>query len=163
MAKLSVSTEFGELPEWNLADLYESVNSKQYLEDMRSCQDDANAFSKEYSGKLTGLVPDNPDEFAAAIRAYEVIEERMGRIMSFAGLYYNGNTTDPERAKFYGDAQEKITNASSPLLFFTLEINRLDDDALDNAMEKSSALNHYRSCKPYRCASVLVFHQLPLQ
>ena len=168
MAKLSVSTEFGELPEWNLADLYESVNSKQYLEDMRSCQDDANAFSKEYSGKLTGLVADNPDEFAAAIRAYEVIEERMGRIMSFAGLYYNGNTTDPERAKFYGDAQEKITNASSPLLFFTLEINRLDDDALDNAMEKSTALNHYRSWlvdlrldKPYQLEDRIeqLFHE----
>lgn len=144
MAKLSTNTEFGDLPEWNLADLYASADCAEYRDDMALCQREADAFQNRYSTKLADLVANDPDEFAAALRDYEAIEERMGRIMSFAGLYYNGNTTDAERGKFYGDAQEKITNASSPLLFFTLEINRLDDGALDAAMKQSSALNHYR-------------------
>jgi len=144
MSKLSVASEFGELPEWNLADLYPDVDCQEYRDDMALSQKEAVGFQEKYATKLGQLVADAPDEFAAAIRAFEVIEERMGRIMSFAGLYYNGNTTNPERAKFYGDAQEKVTTASLPLLFFTLEINRLEDSALDQAMEKSSELNHYR-------------------
>ena len=66
-----------------------------------------------------------------------------GRLISFAGLVYAGNTTDPVRAKFYGDMQERITAASLHLLFFTLELNRLDDAALDSAMA-DPALGHYR-------------------
>ena len=42
-------------------------------------------------------------------RAFEALEELLGRIMSYAGLLHAGDTTDPERAKFYGDVQEKIT------------------------------------------------------
>src|SRR6185437_13608772 len=56
---------------------------------------------------------------------------------------YAGNTTDPARAKFYGDVQERITNASIHLLFFTLELNRIDDAALDAAMA-DPPLGHYR-------------------
>jgi hypothetical protein len=42
-----------------------------------------------------------------------------------------------KRAKFYGDAQERLTAASSDLLFFTLELNRIDDAVLDAAMAAS--------------------------
>jgi hypothetical protein len=52
---------------------------------------------------------------------------RRGRIMSFAGLRYYQNTTDAERAKFLSDCQDKITTFTTPLVFFTLEINRIDD------------------------------------
>ena len=57
--------------------------------------------------------------------------------------HYAGNTTDPARAKFYGDVQERITTASSNMLFFTLELNRIDDAALDAAMREPK-LGHYR-------------------
>jgi oligoendopeptidase F len=79
----------------------------------------------------------------------------LGRLISYASLVYAGNTTDPVRAKFYGDMQERITAASLHLLFFTLELNRIDDAALDAAMH--SALGHYkpwiedvRKDKPYQ-------------
>ena len=49
----------------------------------------------------------------------------------------------PTRAKFYGDVQERITAASLHLLFFTLELNRIDDAALEAAMA-DPALGHYR-------------------
>ncbi len=80
----------------------------------------------------------------------------MGRVMSYAGLIYAGDTTDPRRGKFYGDAQEKMTAASSDLLFFTLELNRIDDPTLDAAMRREP-LSHYapwltdiRQEKPYQ-------------
>ena len=51
------------------------------------------------------------------------------------GLIHAGNTVDPGRAKFYGDVQERITAASTHLLFFALELNRIDDAVLDAAMQ----------------------------
>src|SRR4029077_15299257 len=78
-----------------------------------------------------------------AVKRYEAIDDLLGRLISFAGLFYAGNTTDPVRAKFYGDMQERVTAASLHLLFFTLELNRLDDAALEAAMA-DPALGHYR-------------------
>jgi oligoendopeptidase F len=87
--------------------------------------------------------PDGGAKLAAALKRYEAIDDMIGRIMSFAGLTYAGNTTDPARAKFYGDMQERITAASLHLLFFELELNRVDDAALERAMS-DPALGHYR-------------------
>src|SRR5436190_23513841 len=67
----------------------------------------------------------------------------LGRLISFASLVYAGNTTDPARAEFYGDMQERITRASLHMLFFTLELNRIDDAALEAAMA-DPALGRYR-------------------
>ena len=66
-------------------------------------------------------------KLAEAVKRYEALDDLLGRLISFAGLVYAGNTTDPVRAKFYGDMQERITAASLHLLFFTLELNRIDD------------------------------------
>jgi oligoendopeptidase F len=77
------------------------------------------------------------------VRSYEALEDLMGRLVSYAGLVYAGDTTDPQRAKFYGDVQERITAASVHLLFFTLELNRIDDSVLDAAL-RSPGLARYR-------------------
>src|SRR5262249_22572037 len=69
--------------------------------------------------------------------------ELLGRLTSYAGLLHAGDTVDPARAKFYADVQERVTAASTHLLFFTLELNRLDDAKLDAAMQ-DRALAHYR-------------------
>src|SRR5581483_5305170 len=87
--------------------------------------------------------PDAGRALAEAVRRYEAIEEVLGRLISYAGLLYSGNTADPAIAKFYGDMQERITAASLHLLFFSLELNRVNDAALDKAME-DPALGHYR-------------------
>ena len=138
------STEFGQLPVWDLTDLYPAKDSPELLSDIAKCQSDAEAFKEKYSGRLEALLNTDPVRLATAIAEYEAIEETMGRIMSYAALVYTGNTSDPENARFYGDAQEKITNASSPLLFLPLEINRLDDAKLAQAMQECLPLGAYR-------------------
>ncbi|MGB7858541.1 MAG: M3 family oligoendopeptidase, partial [Pseudolabrys sp.] len=80
---------------------------------------------------------------AKAVARYEALDDRLGRLMSYAALMYAGNTTDPERAKFYGDVQERITASSLHLLFFTLELNCIDDAQLEAAM-RDPALGRYR-------------------
>ena len=121
----------GELPEWNLADLYPAMDSPAFKDDVARVVADCAAFSAAFKGKLETLARDGG--LLEAIRRYEAIDDTLGRIMSYAGLVYAGDTTDPARAKFYGDAQDKVTVASTDLLFFQLELNRLDDALLDAA------------------------------
>ena len=132
----------GPLPEWNLADLYPAMDSPVLVADLARAQTDSVAFETAYKGKLDALARDGG--LVEAIRAYEALDELLGRIISYAGLVYSGDTTDPVGAKFYGDVQQKITDASTHLLFFTLELNRVDDAVLEAAMQADAALAHYR-------------------
>ena len=93
-----------------------------------------------------------------ALVAYEALEELIGRIVSYAGLVYAGDTADPQRAKLYGDIQEKMTDASAHLLFFALELNLIDDAAIDDRARQPirSSATTGRGCstcrmdKPYQ-------------
>ena len=141
----SSNEDLGPLPQWKLEDLYESPESPRFQSDLLHAADEAKAFAGNYRGKLEGLAsgPDAGERLFEAVRAYEALQDLMGRLMSYASLLYAGDTSDPARAKFYGDTQEKITAISGDLLFFELELNRLDDSRLDAAMRRSP-LSHYR-------------------
>ncbi|MFO1147117.1 MAG: M3 family oligoendopeptidase [Alsobacter sp.] len=135
----------GRLPEWDLSDLYASMEDPVFARDLEAAEEECKSFAELYRGTLQTLLErkDAEQALAAAIRRYEMLEDRLGRIISFAGLVYAGDTTDPKRAKFYGDAQERLTAASSDLLFFQLELNRLDDAKLAKVAAREP-LSHYR-------------------
>jgi oligoendopeptidase F len=135
----------GNLPEWNLADLYSGLNDPAIKRDLDKSDADSSAFEEAYKGKLADLasLPQGGAELAEAVRRYEKIDDLAGRLGSYAGLIHAGNTVDPARTKFYGDVQERLTTASTHLLFFTLELNRIDDAVLEKAMT-DPALGHYR-------------------
>ena len=146
------------LPEWNLDDLYKGLDDPAIEADFASCKQDVEQFAADFQGKLANLLAEEGgDPLGLALKRYEQLQEQMGRLISFAGLIYTGNTTDPERTKFYGDVQERITAISTQLLFFELELNRIDDAVLDQAVASSTALGHYkpwlddlRKEKPYQ-------------
>ena len=133
------------LPEWNLADLYPALDAPEVRRDLDRVDADCVAFEEAYKGRLADLAaaPGAGAALAEAIRRYEAIDDVAGRLVSYAGLVHAGDTSDPARAKFFGDVQERITAASSHLLFFTLELNRVDDARLEAAMA-DPALGHYR-------------------
>ncbi len=138
-------TALGALPEWNLADLYSGLDDPAIKRDLDRADADCIAFEQAYKGKLAAFAgaPQGGAALAEAVRRYEAIDDLMGRLGSYAGLVHAGNTVDPARNKFYGDVQERMTAASTHLLFFTLELNRIDDAAMDAAMA-DPALGHYR-------------------
>jgi oligoendopeptidase F len=138
-------TRLGTLPEWNLADLYSGTDDPAIGRDLDRADAQCIAFEESYKGKLATLVQadDAGRVLAEAVKRYEQLEDLLGRLISFAGLIHAGNTIDPVRAKFYADVQERITAASTHLLFFVLELNRLDDVELEAAMQHP-ALGHYR-------------------
>jgi oligoendopeptidase F len=139
------SKSLGALPEWNLADLYPARDAPAVKDDLDRGENECIEFEKAYKGRLAEMAAsaNAGAALAEAVRRYEAIEDVLGRLISYAGLLYSGNTTDPAIAKFYGDMQERITAASLHLLFFQLELNRLDDAALDRAMT-DPALGRYR-------------------
>jgi len=143
--KLKKTAKLGDLPEWNLKDLYPGLDSAEVKWDLENSETRVVEFEAEFKGKLAALAtrPDAGQALAAAVKRYEALDETMSRLMSYASLIYAGDTTDPVRAKFYGDMQERITAASLHLLFFTLELNRVDDAVLEAAM-MDPALGHYR-------------------
>jgi oligoendopeptidase F len=135
----------GALPEWNLNDLYSGLDDPAIKRDLDRIDADCVAFEEAYKGKLDELARSAAAgaALAEAVRRYEAIDDLMGRLGSYAGLVHAGDTVDPARTKFYGDVQERMTAASIHLLFFTLELNRIDDALLD-AATADPALGHYR-------------------
>jgi oligoendopeptidase F len=135
----------GALPEWNLADLYAGLDDPAIKRDLDRADAACVAFENDYKGKLAELAqsPEAGSLLAEAVRGYEALDDLMGRLGSYAGLIHAGDTVDPARTKFYGDVQERLTAASTHLLFFALELNRIDDALLEAAM-KTPALGHYR-------------------
>lgn len=136
----SVAAALADLPEWNLADLYPAPDSPAFAADVKAARERCSAFAAAWTGKLASS---SPSELARAISEYDSLSDLVGRIGSYAQLHYVGDTTDPARAKFYGDVSNTLTELSSQLLFFELELNKIDDKALAIAM-KEPALAHYK-------------------
>ncbi len=133
------------LPEWNLADLYTGMDAPEVARDLKRLARDCVAFEEAYKGKLAAETtkPGGGAWLAKAVQDYEAIDDLAGRLISYAGLVHAGNQADPHIAKFYGDVQEKLTASSVHLLFFALELNRVDDAVLEGAL-RDSTLSHYR-------------------
>ncbi|CAH1666578.1 M3 family oligoendopeptidase [Hyphomicrobiales bacterium] len=143
--KAKPATTPGDLPEWDLSHLYPDVDSLQLKSDLERALTDAQGLAGSYRGKLAELAaqPDGSERLAEAVQRYEGLSDLLGRIGAYAGLVYSGDTTDPQRAKFYGDTQDKVNAAITELLFFELELNRIAPEAMAKVAEKAP-LAHWK-------------------
>jgi oligoendopeptidase F len=143
--KKPTATKTGKLPEWNLADLYSGIDAPEVTRDLERMDAECVAFETEYKGKLAAQISSEHGGkwLAGAVRRYEAIDDLAGRLGSYAGLVHAGDSVDAAISKFYGDVSERLTAASVHLLFFALELNRVDDAAIDRAMQ-TPELGHYR-------------------
>lgn len=149
----------GKLPDWDLSDLYKAPDAPEVARDMEWLEKACADFAASYEGKLAAL---DAAALLACVLAYEKIDVTAGRLMSFAGLRYYQNTMDSERAKFMADMQDRITTFTTPLVFFTLEFNRLDDAHLAALIAANADLARYkpvfdrmRAMRPYQLSDEL--------
>ncbi|WP_047456991.1 M3 family oligoendopeptidase [Rhizobium rhizogenes] len=157
-AAAATNAALGDLPAWKLSDLYPSVTSTAFTGDMEKAGKLATAFEEKWKGKLTEAATKSGDAgIGAALKEYEALDDIMGRLGSFAGLTYFSNTSDPANGKLYGDVQTRLTDYAAHLLFFPLELNRIDDAVVDACMANDLAAGHYhpwlvdlRKDKPYQ-------------
>ncbi|SFR10513.1 M3 family oligoendopeptidase [Poseidonocella sedimentorum] len=133
--------DLGDLPEWDLTDLYASPEAPELERDLAWLEGECAAFAADYEGKLADL---DAAGLLSCVQRNEKINMVAGRVMSFAGLRYYQQTTDDARAKFLSDCQEKITNFTTPLVFFTLELNRIEDSALEAQFAANTELARYK-------------------
>jgi oligoendopeptidase F len=149
----------GKLPDWDLSDLYKAPDAPEVTRDMEWLEKACADFAATYEGKLATL---DAAALLACVQTYEKIDVTAGRLMSFAGLRYYQNTMDSERAKFMADMQDRITTFTTPLVFFTLEFNRLDDAHLAALIAANADLARYkpvfdrmRAMRPYQLSDEL--------
>ena len=127
------------LPEWNLADLYPAPDSPALAADLDRAEQDARAFRKRWTGKLAAA---DGRAFGRAIEAYEAISERAARAESYAQLLHAGDLADPGIGRFRQAVRERVTAITGELLFFTLEIGRMEDDEVENKLADPEAARY---------------------
>jgi len=138
---MSEATNPQSLPVWDLSDLYPAPDSPRLLADLAAADASARAFKDRYTGKL-GASPGS--ELAAAIEEYERIEEILGRIMSYAQLLFSSDNSNPVFGQFYQTMTERVTEIGTHLIFFTLEINRVDDATFERELDADAGFARYR-------------------
>ena len=155
----AASGALGDLPEWDLTDLYPAPDSPEFTTDLVRLKQSCAGFAASFEGKLASLTA---EQLLDCVTSYEQIDTVAGRLMSYAGLRYYQNTLDSDRAKFMADAQDQVTDFTTPLVFFTLEFNRLDDAHLSGLLAENAALARYkpvfdrlRAMRPYQLSDEL--------
>ncbi|HZH25606.1 MAG TPA: M3 family oligoendopeptidase [Azospirillaceae bacterium] len=128
-----------DLPAWDLSDLFPGRDSPELAQALSEMEASAKAFAAQYQGRLDKL---DGAALGAAVAEFERIDEVLSRIMSYASLTYSGAMTDPEVARFYQSMQERVSDISTHLVFFTLELNRIEDADLE-AKLKAPELARY--------------------
>ncbi|MDE2459307.1 MAG: M3 family oligoendopeptidase [Rhodospirillales bacterium] len=123
------------LPNWDLTDLYAAPTDPRIEADLKSVQEGAERFAAAYQGKLAGL---SGAQLAQAIGEYEALQEIPGRIMSYAVLLFSADSSVPAHGQFYQTMSERVTALGTKTLFFTLELNRIPEERLQDP-----ALGHY--------------------
>ncbi len=132
---------FGDLPEWDLSDLYTAPDAPELSADLDWIDGACADFAARFEGKLDTL---DAGGMLDCIHRYEQIDLKAGRVMSFAGLRYYQQTTDAERAAFLSDCEGRITEATAALVFFALEVNRLPDDHLAGLFAANDDLARFK-------------------
>src|ERR1700684_1117840 len=136
-SKRAAKARAEKLPEWNLSDLYSGIGTPEVARDLDRLDAECVAFENDYKGRLAERTAAEGGGLwvAGGVKRYEAIDDLAGRLSSYAGLAHAGDSVDPVISKFYGDVSERLTNASVHLLFFPLELNRIDDSVIDRAMQ----------------------------
>jgi oligoendopeptidase F len=135
---------------WDLADLYAAPGDPALSADLDWARREAEAFHAAHAGRLAEL---SGAALGNAIARYESILERLHKVMSFAQLFFAADMSAPERGRFLQDTQERCNEISTETLFFTLELNKLEDAVVEKQLEDPAA-RHYgpwiRESRMYR-------------
>lgn len=136
--------------QWDLSDLYPSVESEKLKSDKKKLLELAGKFKSEYRGRVDSL---NADMFAEALQQYEEIIEILGKIGSYAHLIWSTNTESTTYGKLLQQANELGSDVSQELVFFDVEWLKLSEEKAEKLIshKKLSRWKHYlRTSRRYK-------------
>ena len=151
--KINKKKTLNSLPIWNLGDLYSSISSKNINIDLNYIKNSSNSFAKKYEGKIVKLTS---QKLYKAILTLEKIDEKMDKILSYAHLLVAEDADHEKNKIFFQQMQEKITSYSSLLIFFTLELNQIDENKLNillkdiDLIQFKTWIKNRRTFKPHQ-------------
>lgn len=138
--KMAEKKNLGNMPVWDLSDLYVSINDENINSDIKKLEKMVEDF-QSYKGNVGKL---NGKQLYRAIIEYEDIEELMAKLGSYAYLKYSENLSIDDNVKFNQRITEELTNLSSNLVFFMLELNQIPERRLNNLYRESKSLAVYK-------------------
>ena len=145
--------KLGKLPVWKLKDLYSSQNDKNLSTDLNNIKKETKKFEKKYFNKIKLL---SAEKLLEAIVKLEKIDIWMDKILSYAHLLVAENGNNEKNKIFYQKMQETITNYASSIIFFTLELNQINENKLKSLLTNHKLkkyknwISNKRSFKPYQ-------------
>ncbi len=127
-------------PGWDLSDLFAGFDDPAIEATLVAAADEARAIAHAHAGRLASL---DGDGLAALVERYEAVQEKLGRVHAFASLSHAAHRDDVEVGRFFQGVQERVNEINTELLFVTLELNRLEDGALEERMAASPTLARF--------------------
>lgn len=128
-------------PAWDLDDLYKGLKDPAIKKDLTALRKEIDTFAHHYEGKVSTL---SANDLATSIKEYESISEKLSRITSFSFLLFAQDMTHKEVGSFYQNIQEDVTQLSTTLIFYSLELNQIDENELKEKFTQSAALATYK-------------------
>jgi len=127
-------------PHWDLKDFYSSPKDKKIAADLKKISLLTAQFSKKYLQAISKLTA---PQLAKAIAEYEILSEEISKISSYSYLVYASDLSNSSNVSFYQNMSEKLNCFESQLIFFTIEINNLEDKKINEFYKKSAELEKY--------------------
>ena len=134
------------LPVWRLDDLYAGREDPRIDADLEAAAA-ANADLVALKGRLVGARSDPAelgDLIDRGVRLYETATDGLWRVGAYAGLAASTARDDPDWARFEADVRARSAAIGAESLFFTLEINALEDAEIEAALEANAAAARWR-------------------
>lgn len=152
-----------EAPLWDLTDLYASRDDAKVAADLER----ARGLVEALNGLKGRLAADQDaqalgEALDRAIQLYEQASDVLGALGAYAFLSASTARDDATAQGFEADVREKITAIATPTVWLTLEINQIDDAALEAALIAHAGaarwrpwLRRVRAMKPHELSSEL--------
>lgn len=134
------------LPVWRLDDLYAGREDPRLDADFDAAVA-ANSALLDLKGRLVAARADAAelgDLLDRGIRLYEDATNALRRVGSYAGLAASTARSDPDWARFEANVRARSAAIGAESLFFTLEINELEDAELEAALAAVPAAARWR-------------------
>lgn len=125
---------------WDLSDLYSSTNDPQLKTDKTEILKEADNFAAKYKGRIAEL---SVTEFKEMLQAYEAIQDKAGKIGSFAYLQWSTDTANTDFGKLLQESNELGSELSQKLVFMDIEWLKVDDARAQKLIE-SKELSFYK-------------------
>ena len=152
------------LPVWRLDDLYAGREDPRLDADLDAAAA-ANAELLALKGQLVAARADPPtlgDRIDRGVRLYEDAINALWRVGAYAGLAASTARSDPDWARFEADIRARSAAIGAESLFFTLEINELENAEIEAALLAVPAaarwrpwLRRVRAFRPHELAADL--------